>query len=437
MRAPRALAAALLALGGAALGVASLSAPEARAGGNACAAREFLTVHEWGTFTSMQGSDGVALEGLHREEEALPAFVHDRSRLFGTAHDGLCGKGLEANVVNVTEKMETPVLYFYSKEPLSLDVRVCFQRGLLTQWYPRVATLGPSAGLADAGPLDMSKVERSFLEWRIDVLPQGETLAAVPVVGPEAPWALARVPDASLVSPRPLEGERARPAEAEGFIFYRGLGAFASPLQATTAPGAAVTLRNGGPEPVRHVFLLHVEGARARFTYAPEVPAEGAVTLSAPLDAAATSVDEMIASLRPALEARLVQSGLFAAEAAAMARTWERSYFRTEGLRALYVVPDRVVEAVLPLTITPAPREIVRVLVGRLECVTPESEREVAAALVDRASADEGKKAAAEARLARLGRFLEPHLRRILAVPAYEGAHAAAREALAGLGAPR
>ncbi len=33
-------------------------------------------VHEWGTFTFMQGSNGVGLEGLHHEEEALPHFVH-------------------------------------------------------------------------------------------------------------------------------------------------------------------------------------------------------------------------------------------------------------------------------------------------------------------------------------------------------------------------
>ncbi|MEK7862968.1 MAG: hypothetical protein AAB295_06860, partial [Chloroflexota bacterium] len=35
-----------------------------------------LEVHEWGTFTSLQGSDGVDLEGLHHEEEGLPPFVH-------------------------------------------------------------------------------------------------------------------------------------------------------------------------------------------------------------------------------------------------------------------------------------------------------------------------------------------------------------------------
>ncbi len=37
--------------------------------------------HEWGTFTSMQGSDGVTLEGLQHEEEGLPDFVYSRTEV--------------------------------------------------------------------------------------------------------------------------------------------------------------------------------------------------------------------------------------------------------------------------------------------------------------------------------------------------------------------
>lgn len=58
----------------------------ARAGGDAC---DPLVVHEWGTFTSMQGSDGIALEGLQREEEGLPPFVQSRSEV----RDGQDGQG--------------------------------------------------------------------------------------------------------------------------------------------------------------------------------------------------------------------------------------------------------------------------------------------------------------------------------------------------------
>ena len=33
-------------------------------------------LHEWGTFTTISGSDGSVLSGLHVEEEKLPDFVY-------------------------------------------------------------------------------------------------------------------------------------------------------------------------------------------------------------------------------------------------------------------------------------------------------------------------------------------------------------------------
>jgi hypothetical protein len=39
-------------------------------------------VHEWGTFTSVQGSNGKPLGGSHHGEERLPAFVHSRADTF-------------------------------------------------------------------------------------------------------------------------------------------------------------------------------------------------------------------------------------------------------------------------------------------------------------------------------------------------------------------
>jgi hypothetical protein len=41
-------------------------------------------LHEWGTFTTVAGSDGVLLEGLQREEERLPPFVYSH---FGMEND--------------------------------------------------------------------------------------------------------------------------------------------------------------------------------------------------------------------------------------------------------------------------------------------------------------------------------------------------------------
>src|SRR6266849_3214341 len=86
-----------------------------------------FVVHEWGTFVSMEGSDGLALEGLHHDEADLPAFVHSRSR------DQL-------NLHATISKLETPVLYFYpdgAQPAKSVHVRVDFPEGIITQWFPQ------------------------------------------------------------------------------------------------------------------------------------------------------------------------------------------------------------------------------------------------------------------------------------------------------------
>src|SRR5437879_6837310 len=85
-----------------------------------------LTVHEWGTFTSVAGEDGAAIEwdtlGCTSD---LPKFVNDygyrgfKFRLQGSV------------------RMETPVLYFYSPRELDAHVRVAFPQGLITEWYPQ------------------------------------------------------------------------------------------------------------------------------------------------------------------------------------------------------------------------------------------------------------------------------------------------------------
>ena len=87
-------------------------------------------IHEWGTFLGMSGSDGTILDGMYHEEHALPSFVHARSR------DQL-------RLPEVFLKGETPVIYFYTQQPLSVRLGVRFPRGVWTQWYPQAARVLP------------------------------------------------------------------------------------------------------------------------------------------------------------------------------------------------------------------------------------------------------------------------------------------------------
>ena len=60
-----------------------------------------------------------------------------------------------------------------------------------------------------------------------------------------------------------------------------------------------------------------------------------------------------------------------------MLQTWWRSYFERPGLRAFWIVPEKVTTEILPLSVDPAPWKQVRVLVGRSELLTPAFEREL------------------------------------------------------------
>src|SRR5262245_26122504 len=82
-----------------------------------------LVVHEWGTFTSVQGADGIGLEGLQHEEEGLPDFVYSRAKVRDCPLRDKGYKGLEVPATHVTQKMETPVLYFHTKTPRRVRVR--------------------------------------------------------------------------------------------------------------------------------------------------------------------------------------------------------------------------------------------------------------------------------------------------------------------------
>ena len=86
-----------------------------------------------------------------------------------------------------------------------------------------------------------------------------------------------------------------------------------------------------------------------------------------------------------------------------MVRTWRQSWFE-EGSRLLYIVPAQFVDTVLPLAISPAPSQRVRVFVGRLELVTPATRRAVETAFATHDGAT----------LKMYGRFLEPILQTMI-----------------------
>lgn len=365
-------------------------------------------VHEWGTFTSVQGSDGNILSHLEHEEEELPSFVH--SRVTAAGGDALdfcknCKTGCckmmccedlspEANLpVNVTQKMETPVLYFYSDIPHKVDVRVDFPKGMISQFYPKPSLVMPK--------LDNQGLANSSIHYtQLDVLTEDVEIAPViagNVYGP------ARNTKANMVR---INGE------AEKFIFYRGLGDFKTSLKVTSNKDLLTvkdTFGNGIP------FLLAVNVRKGKGAF----KVLGALSKSESknilleqfnkdLEPTAKMAD-FEKAVAPVLVKALVGSGLFLDEAQAMVDTWRLSYFHTEGTRILYVLPRVETDALLPLQITPQPEKVVRTLVGRVEVLTQAEEN---ALLSEATKASVGQMSSFVP--AQLGRFREPKLARLM-----------------------
>src|SRR5262245_2674204 len=85
-----------------------------------------LVAHEWGTFTSFSGSNGVPVS-FYPNNEDLPHFVyHQINELSKSGR--LAASGLIS--------METPVVYFYTDRETKVSLKVEFQRGWITEWYP-------------------------------------------------------------------------------------------------------------------------------------------------------------------------------------------------------------------------------------------------------------------------------------------------------------
>ena len=190
-----------------------------------------LVVHEWGTFTSVAGHDGRAVEWQPLSGPSdLPCFVR--------VLNPVCSKCVTPTSVlptlRATVRMETPVLYFYSEQARTVKVDVGFRGGSISQWYPERSggESSPRMPLPHEFravlPIDFSNGFNGSAAWKVNVLKPGTSDAFSARRDSETPqWPRARVADANRV--------RGSKGEVEGFIFYRGLGNFALPLKVKAA----------------------------------------------------------------------------------------------------------------------------------------------------------------------------------------------------------
>lgn len=344
------------------LGFVSWSSLKLQASGS-----EFV-VHEWGTFTSIAGSDSQILEWTpYRGGAELPHFV------YGGKHNA---RG--------TVRMETPVIYFYSAKELACTVKVSFPQGEITEYYPMPDRLVYPVKAVQWNGVELlpGRAVNLPLEHNANHYYQARATDSVPL----------RVWKGNVID------------EYEKFLFYRGVGTFAMPLSVQVGQDKVAVGQTATPGIGEVIFFENRNGKTS--------------CLRSGLQSSSAMVDRLlpdcsVESVKHDLEILLAGHGLYPKEAEAMVKTWEDSWFE-EGFRVFYILPRQQTDAILPLEITPKPKNLVRVLVGRMEVMTPESEQEILGLLSRLKKAPETQNPEVSEVRKRYGRFLAPMIRTVL-----------------------
>lgn len=375
-----------------------------------------LILHEWGTFTSFQGADGVQLSWTPSIQTDLPDFVYSRAANSGLRNVTLRNSGGKGELSGFM-RLETPVIYLYSQSARVIDVRVQFPNGIITEWYPQATRVAPYVPVSKS---EAAEADRSLIEWKtIRILPHGtpEISAARLMRDRDHPQAdhyyAARATDANFLATAASDPSE---VEHERDLFYRGVGFTEAPLKVKLdGSESKLSIATRAAEPIAKLFVLTIRQERMRYQRIDPVQAkQGAVVAFAtqPFSALAPARTQLMREV----VAALVSSGLYAKEATAMVDTWKDQWFAEQGTRVLYILPRTWTDRTLPLDVSPRPDTLVRVMVGRAELLTPSRERELSEQLVAFNAGDPAMKrlAVAKARNLGLGRFFAPAIQKVL-----------------------
>lgn len=376
--------------------VAPNAAPEALAAVPAApvptpAKPDRLVAHEWGTFTSFSGSDGIPVS-FNPNNTDLPNFVYYQSNPL-TKSGRLFAGGLVS--------METPVVYFYTDRDTKVSVTVDFPKGWITEWYP----------FAQKTPNVLVRNDKGgqSIRWDVKLTPGEAERYPTNKNDTKNHYYAARETDAvplqsEVTGPNPDDNYDERGLrggsilQREKFLFYRGVGTFPPPVTVKALGGDKVQVLNNSGGKATGLVLVTVRGGKVGFRQV------GELENGAKLDADIPSAADQRTALGEFLVKELTAAGLYEKEAKAMVKTWDSAWFGEEGTRLLYLVPRAKTDELLPLTMDPKPTELVRVLVGRHDYLTPEAEA-IADREMHRIRAAQKELNAAHDELRKLGRF--------------------------------
>jgi hypothetical protein len=344
-----------------------------------------LAVHEWGMFR-VHNDVELANADMRAIWEGLPKFVYGQ----------VSGRDLPKHWQNI-ETVDKPVIFFHASEPVDVDLRIDFPTGIPALWWP--GTESPAIENGAIRGAVAGKPAKS-LQWHLRLKKPPENYRVNEPALPEAgAWAkpLRAVAADEVFS---KVGERRFGYEREKFVYYDGLLPRGKWVE-VVATKEKVTVRCRADHPVFDLTAIDrkadgsVRVARMAKLEGDEVKA---------LDFQAVEKEKWPAEGVRTLTKQLTDAGLYEDEAGAMLAFWQPELFETEGLTIFYRLPQAEYERLLPMTMKPAPKELVRVgLVQHPHC-EPDLPERVNNIVKDLQAPDFGTREKAQKRLDDLGR---------------------------------
>lgn len=389
------------------------------------ASLQALEVHEWGTFTVLSSSQGNAVDWYQplSDISQLPPFTYNPMMM-------------KQRITAARVRMETPVIYFYPEEEMTVHARVAFRNGTITERFPaptnhpyaavgispftQIAVHNLVSCVARPPTSDQLFAQRiseftsstapTVTHWTGQLLPPSHSDAQhIPKVsGPAgAHYGAARaVPEAWLfraasahpeLTPQPVP-------QVEKFIFYRGAGQEVPPYFAAMTNENTVRFTSHSQSASTFQVAVRVRDGRATWKQMPNISgpmpdSDRTSTLTFPGET--VTVEQADQELSALFLSELISRGLTKAEAQAMIDTWNHTWFTEPGQRIFTIVDPTWVDSTLPLAISPEPKKIERVFVARYEMLSPETEQTLARLLDAPASKERSREFAS----LQLGRF--------------------------------
>jgi hypothetical protein len=346
-----------------------------------------LIVHEWGTFTSNHLPNGIAKEGIRFEGKTiLPEEVYTvakesfKKKKYGKDEfSNASGFGIgesygesasyqDIEVKNDFVRMETPVLYFYSPSEKEIEVSVKFPNGSIGEWYPNRST-GEifskdylTVNFLSSNSREEEQVKKSkildlknysgHISWKAKILSE-DSKEKYSIQTKANEWLAPRETDSNLVQ----IGN-----EIEKYIFYRGIASFESPLKTTYKfknKDIILNISNSYSEKIPFVFIL--DNRRIPKFWKFNLDAKQKIEIDFSKESQKFSEES-----KEEFVTALANAGLYKKEAIAMIKTWSKSYFDSKSVRIFWIVPEKLINELLPIEFSKKPNELKRVFIGRI-----------------------------------------------------------------------